>query len=366
MIAEENTDVLEFIPFPSEPVVTLSKGNPFEEIKKLIKIKKIEMVENRWKGGASSAPVDITFSEKIGLHDVTTVKINDIDGFSNWVKEFLKNKGIKNVDERRLNDFFNIADDYIKRGISYFVFDYVSVRKAKKFIEPLICRFKSDRLYYPLKTSNFLGGSGKIELIFILTGTLCIKEDCKDIMGIVSGGSSLIEELQESIPFGAEILSFNLSSSSKLYLNEIKPIYEDADEFFSNVKKIYLQAFIYNGPYNFKEDLNHDISKIAPYARKVVEGRWFVPTPWTFETGLTMDEEMDLREAQCKELTTEEMFCYPFIHSEEYRVISAIFENLDKFEIKEGLIYIEEKTRSVKNSSENSPEIWEFYRGSYY
>lgn len=136
---EKETDVLEFIPFPSEPEVSLAEGNPFEVIKKLIATKKIEIID-RWKtktkGGPLLTPVEIRFSEKVGLHDVTTIKINNIEGFSSWVKDFLKAKGIKDVDHDRLMGFYNIAEDYIKRGINYFVFDYVSVKQEVKFVEP--------------------------------------------------------------------------------------------------------------------------------------------------------------------------------------------------------------------------------------
>lgn len=111
--AEKETDVLEFIPFPSEPEVSLAEGNPFEEIKKLIAIKNIQII-SRWrtKGGPTSTPVEIRFSEKVGLHDVTTIKINDINAFSSWVKDFLKAKGMKDVDHDRLMGFYII--DYCR------------------------------------------------------------------------------------------------------------------------------------------------------------------------------------------------------------------------------------------------------------
>jgi len=36
MRAEQETEILEFIPFPSEPQVSLAEGNPFEKIGQLI------------------------------------------------------------------------------------------------------------------------------------------------------------------------------------------------------------------------------------------------------------------------------------------------------------------------------------------
>ncbi len=72
--ASKKTGVLEFIPFPSEPEVSLAKGSPFEVINKLLRVKRIEF-EALYKGGASAEPVEIKLSQKIGLHDVTVIKI---------------------------------------------------------------------------------------------------------------------------------------------------------------------------------------------------------------------------------------------------------------------------------------------------
>lgn len=154
-------------------------------------------------------------------------------------------------------------------------------------------------------------------------------------------------------PFGStfsssareRLLGSNLSSSSKIYIDEIKPIYKKAHEFFKNVKKIYLQAFIYRGLYDFKEDLNHDISNIAPYARKIADGSWWTGKWLTIVGNLSSeDEERDLKEALCQESSVEEMDCTDFIHPEEYRVISAIFAKPMLDGIPSDSITLEQKT----------------------
>jgi len=193
------------------------------------------------------------------------------------VFDFLKSKGIKKIDIDRLKNFSDIAEDYIQRGISYFVFDYVSVKKNLSFIEPLVYKFKTERLYYPLKTSNIVGGVGRVELVMILPGTLGIKEDEKI-------------KIKEAFP---KTRRPELSSSSKVYIDEIKPIYENSEEFFKNTKKIYLQMLIYEGRYEFRDDLNLDISGIAPYARKI-SNTWGYPH---FLDDFTLDELNDYFEA---------------------------------------------------------------------
>lgn len=276
--AIKETGVLEFIPFPSEPEVNLAKGNPFEEANKLLRIKRIEFEGVPTKGGVQSEPVEIRLSQKIGLHDVTVIKINDINGFNKWVLDFLEKKGIKKIETKALKNFSDVAEDYIKRGIRYFVFDYVEVKKNPRFIEPLIYRFKTDKLYYPLKTSNIIGGAGRVELVLILPGTLGINE----------------HELIETLKIFPHNRRPELSSSSKLYLKELKPIYEKVEEIFTEKSKIYLQMLRYTGRYEFKDDLNIDISKIAPFARKIERGWGYEPN---FLDEFTADELKDYFEA---------------------------------------------------------------------
>ncbi|WP_141266193.1 DUF2330 domain-containing protein [Thermodesulfovibrio sp. Kuro-1] len=276
--ANKDTGVLEFIPFPSEPEVSLAKGNPFEEINKLLQKKRIEFAVFT-KGSSSAEPVEIRLSQKIGLHDVTVIKINDINGFNKWVIDFLDKKGIKKIELKALKNFSDVAEDYIKRGIQYFVFDYVEVKNAPRFIEPLIYRFKTDKLYYPLKTSNIIGGVGSVELVLILPGTLGINKD----------------EMMEILKIFPYYFRPELSSSSKVYLRELKPIYEKAEEIFNEKSKIYLQMLRYRGKYEFKDDLNLDISKIAPYARKIE--RFYYGYEPHFLDEFTLDELSDYFEA---------------------------------------------------------------------
>lgn len=277
--ASKDTGVLEFIPFPAEPAVSLAEGSPFEEVNKLLLKKRIEFEGPITKGGVQTEPVEIKLSQKIGLHDVTVIKINDINGFNKWVIDFLEKKGIKKIEIKALKNFSDIAEDYIKRGIQYFVFDYVEISKVPRFIEPLIYRFKTDRLYYPLKTSNIIGGVGSVELVLLIPGTLGINEN----------------ERMEILKIFPHTRRPELSSSSKVYLRELKPIYEKAEELFNEKSKIYLQMLRYSGKYEFKVDLNLDISNIAPYARKIE--RFYYGYEPDFLDEFTLDELSDYFEA---------------------------------------------------------------------
>ena len=85
---------LRIIPLPSNPL-EIEEGS-FESFEKLTEImnEKMEDMRNQsgtlGKGleGAPSDGVEITFHKKIGAHDVTVVKVNDLDYFLDWVKNF--------------------------------------------------------------------------------------------------------------------------------------------------------------------------------------------------------------------------------------------------------------------------------------
>lgn len=244
--ATKETEILEFIPFPSEPAVELAVGDPFKELERLIQEEKgIEILElgiTKGGGSAEKIPVEIRLSEKIGVHDVTVIKINDISGFIQWVEDFFREKNIKVTND--LTPFYKNAEDYVKRGINYFVFDYVLLEKERRSIEPLIYRFKTDRLYYPLKTSNVIGGEGTVELIFILPGSFA-----KDYY----------PEIDRAFQYG-----YDISSSARIYPDEIEKIYPNANEFFFNTEKIFIQMIRYVGPYEFQDDFFFDTSKLDP------------------------------------------------------------------------------------------------------
>ena len=148
---------LRIIPLPSNP--SEIKEGDFNSFQNLVEImnKKIEEVRNQWKGlgmGEEKLPtggIEIIFKEKIGAHDITVVKVNDLNSFISWIKNFAKEKkfGIKDIS----TEFENGVKDYLKKDIKYFVFDVIDV-KGEESIKPLIYKFSSDYLYYPMLISG--------------------------------------------------------------------------------------------------------------------------------------------------------------------------------------------------------------------
>jgi hypothetical protein len=319
--SNKETDILEFIPFPSEPKVSAAAGNPFGEAARIIGRKGLVFehsrsnpVKGKRREEPETTPVEIRFSEKIGLHDVTSIRINDIAHFSGWLREFFSAKGIP-FDQEKLDKVFDNAKDYLQRGYSYFVFDGVKVSEKTHFLEPLIYRFKSDRIYYPLKTSNLIGGSGTVELILILPGSI----------------SDELWQTTRSIFTAGGDRRVDLSSSAKIFPAEVAAIYNLAP--FFNESRAYVQVLKYSGSYDYKNDFTFELNKLIPYPYRFVTSSPFPEERFT--PPLTSEEKRDLREEFCSlenagvlyPFSPAELDCWSFIPSEEYRVFEALFKD---------------------------------------
>ncbi len=177
--SSESTLVLEVIPLPSNPN-KVEEGS-FDSFEKLIEIiqEKIETMARREMTKGRGVPeeaapgVEITFHKKIGAHDVTIVKINDLDYFINWVKDFTTNKGFEYKEISQ--EFKDTVENYLDRDIRFFVFDVIETSEDTKRIKPLIYRFETDFLYYPLEitaTSDAGWTISKVNIFLIAKGII--------------------------------------------------------------------------------------------------------------------------------------------------------------------------------------------------
>lgn len=253
LVAEDDTTILRFIPFPSEPAISLVKGEPFQVILDLIKRHQLVFITSTKSGTeiASAASVEILLNAKLGVHNVTVIKAGELLEFNQWVADFLESKGL-----RPGNDYSiikEVAADYIERGIKYFVFDLVEVTPELQSVNPIAYYFKSNLLYYPLKTSNTFGGTGGINLFIIAPGTLCdphtgaplyITE--REVYTLYSCMGPLGEKNPDTL---------QVSTSAKITKEEAEAIYPSAGDLFAESKSIFLQLICYTGEYSFEDDI---------------------------------------------------------------------------------------------------------------
>lgn len=264
--ADKKTTILRFIPFPSEPQVTLHEGDPFRDVAELIKKHKLVFVTTSKSGTPSAEPVEIRLNARLGAHDITVVKVNEIQAFRQWVQARLANMGLSQAQDYAVVE--DIASDYVRRDIRYFVFDVVEVTPETRFVEPIVYRFKSKDLFYPLKTSNTFGGEGEIDLVIIGPGTLC---DPYFGEPLYLQGEEQSASCSCMSALGKTWHVPQASTSEEISKSEVEGIYSAAQEFFRGNKAIFIQLIRYYGPYEFDDDIRIDISRAPQRAFQVQE-----------------------------------------------------------------------------------------------
>lgn len=169
--ADQSTLVLEFLPLPSDPrAVEKANFTSFTKLQEIIRkhtstgyaLRGLETL----KGNELNRSVVVTFHEKIGAHDITIVKAENASELAFWVDEFLSRNNAAN--ELSLEEYEAIFEDYISRGFPYFALDLVELSPDDKTVEPILYRFETDFLYYPLMISTLFSGDTSI-MLFLLT-----------------------------------------------------------------------------------------------------------------------------------------------------------------------------------------------------
>jgi len=164
--SSQQTLVLEILPLPSKPVVEAASFQSFEEIQDLIWNEGLNMLTYSSKNEARSGSVEVVFHEEIGAHNITVVKASSALELSSWMNSFLENIGVD--DAVSLGSFESVVEDYMNRGFRYYVLDLITVSSEERSVDPILYKFNSDFLYYPLIITSPIGGDTEITL-FILT-----------------------------------------------------------------------------------------------------------------------------------------------------------------------------------------------------
>lgn len=140
MKSSKSAVALEVIPLPSNPAVEKGSSQSFVTLAHILNDKKTR--DTKYSG------VEVMVHQKIGAHDVTVVHVTDVTSFTEWVTQFSQEKGfIMDIP----SDFKHTISNYADRSITYFVFDVVDLNKSVQSIQPLLYRFESLYLYYPLE-----------------------------------------------------------------------------------------------------------------------------------------------------------------------------------------------------------------------
>lgn len=175
--SSEPATILEVITLPTNPTsVKEGSFDSFTNITRMINRKSRDTRDLRdmkmlgGPGGDTDTPgIEITFHKKIGAHDITVVKVNDLDCFIDWIKDFTAREGFEYTELS--SGFRSGVSDCIDRKIIYFVFDVIRTGEDEETVKPLIYTFESDFLYYPLEiTAISDAGSSYADVnLFLIT-----------------------------------------------------------------------------------------------------------------------------------------------------------------------------------------------------
>jgi hypothetical protein len=212
MKSTQSATVLEILPLPSTPTkVEEGSFDSFRKISDLINAR-YEATNHFHRGidQAGEGGVEVVFHEEIGAHDVTIVRVDDLDDFIEWVEGFA---GESDVELAISHEFRKAVSNYLDREIRYFVFDVIETNQVTKSVNPLIYRFETDVLYYPLEitaASNISGQTYSHVSLFLVTkgrinSTLLSSANFTPRSGFTHFIDVSVEELAEISPELADL-----------------------------------------------------------------------------------------------------------------------------------------------------------------
>jgi hypothetical protein len=179
--SSESTAALKVVPLPSNPTVEEGTLDSFAQIRKIIREKGRKRIEMPIIFPFSGAPgdemgsphIEITLRRQIGPHDITVVKVNDLDYFLTWVDDFTLSKGFE---YRGVSpEFKETVSNYLERDIKFFVFDVIDTDIESMSMKPLIYTFETEYLFYPLEitaTSDVGSLESAVSIYFVVKGII--------------------------------------------------------------------------------------------------------------------------------------------------------------------------------------------------
>ena len=175
--SSQESKVIEFLPLPSNPSVSKGKTYSFNVIVDLVGsylyytgFPSRGFTSSQTQGVRKEGGVEVTFHEKIGVHDLTVVRAEDAQELISWIENFLSDIEIEYEDlPSDLEDSFSA---YLEEKINFFAVDVIDANSTTKSVEPLVYEFESSKLYYPLRISTLFSGETDISLFTITSKEL--------------------------------------------------------------------------------------------------------------------------------------------------------------------------------------------------
>ena len=231
LVGNKSERVLRFIPLPSKPQVSIANEDIFAQTSNLLKFYNPQFIscyQGDHKPDKGSGIQLLQYPQTIP-EEISVLEVNDINHFAGLLEEYI---AAGNLSTNSSTSDQQIIEDYINRGFRFFVFDTAVVHQEGQLIQPVVYKFKTGRLFYPLGTLNSLKGEGDLEIYVFSTQrkiaddiSLCLPScrNCKDV-------------------FAREI--------PKSELNQFPSILAT---FFS--QRVFFKVYKYRGNFDFKNDI---------------------------------------------------------------------------------------------------------------
>ncbi|UCH88006.1 MAG: DUF2330 domain-containing protein [Thermoplasmata archaeon] len=268
--AEEPTKALEIMPLPSEPEISTCDVGVFEKLKDLVELngQSDEKGEGSYDRGDNLGPsqdVEIIFHEQLGFHDITVIKAHTTEGFAQYVSDFMVELGLEPMSFPEAED---IAESYMSRGYNYFVLDVIELSYELRSPEPLMYKFESDSLYYPMEITSLTGGESHI-LLFTLIPSVPAGEtyEEKDGSFLNERTATYQDEYNIELSTPQSPVDFDKITEVTISTDDLKDEAEDSEgniidedffqlyDFFSGHDEVKVGVFEYDGPVEMKGDV---------------------------------------------------------------------------------------------------------------
>jgi hypothetical protein len=252
--ASNNTKALEIVPFYSKPEIEQGDFKSFSALEGIF-MNRAPRYES-----AGGSGLKIVSHERIGQHDVTTifVKFSEsqvirsykerekayADEFRQFAVPYLNEVGMSSITFP--DNLGKILDHYDSTDGFYCVLDVIDIDIKEKSVTPLVYRFRTNELYYPLVISQLTGGETSIQLYLIMEGA-------PDVLS--SEGRYAIQPFELGYyETGGYIMD---SMIVELYEEDLKDIdVRVADLFSGSKEQVYATAVRYTGN---TEELTNDL-----------------------------------------------------------------------------------------------------------
>lgn len=226
--ASRSTKVIEFIPLPSEPKVTLGNRESFDAVQKLLTERRIGIPKegmgkkDRGMAGADTGePFVLTFHERLGAHDVTVAKVNSAMQFAGWIEK--KAREVTGTEASLPGSIRKLIGKYVKEyRCPFFVFDVIEVGPEPKSLDPLIYEFPTSMLYYPLEISSTFEGQTTIDLVVFSEERVDPDHMGKHGFRVSSAAWVRGEEMQKVLPVLNDLLGQSAMLQAFKYSGDIR------------------------------------------------------------------------------------------------------------------------------------------------